>query len=147
MPGQFMNPPASDASIWSQCPRAPVSVTNVSFPLASAIYPVGDEKKERVMRLHISSAAPAALTLVGLVSALSAHASASEADPASAVRGSLGVPLDDLVLSSGAGTAVFLMNAGFALVFAAICIAVRRANSRKGKHIPFRASSSSPFAR
>jgi hypothetical protein len=108
---------------------------------------VGDEKKERVMRLHISSAAPAALTLVGLVSALSAHASASEVDPASGVRGSLGVPLDDLTLSNGAGATVFLLNAGFFLLFAAICIAVRRADARKGKHIPFKAGSRSPLTR
>jgi hypothetical protein len=77
-----------------------------------------------------------------LVSALSAHASASEVDPASAVRGSLGVSLDDL--STSAGTTVFLLNVGFALVFAAICIAVRRADS-KTKRVPFRASSK--FAR
>ena len=99
------------------------------------------------MRLHISSAAPAALTLVGLLSALSAHASASEVDPASAVRGSLGVSLDDLTLSSGAGTTVFLLNAGFFLLFAAVCIAVLRADARKGKHIPFKSGSRLPLTR
>jgi uncharacterized membrane protein len=101
--------------------------------------------KERVMRLHFHTAVPAAITLVGLVSALSAPASASEADPASAVRGSLGVSLDDLVLSSGAGATVFLLNAGFVLLFAAICIAVGRAKPQKPGHIAFRASSK--FAR
>ena len=97
------------------------------------------------MRLLFHKAVPAAVTLVGLVSALSAPASASETDPASAVRGSLGVSLDDLVLSSGAGATVFLLNAGFVLVFAAICIAAGRERSRTRGHIPFRASSK--FAR
>ena len=97
------------------------------------------------MRLHFHTAVPAAITLVGLVSALSAPASASEADPASAIRGSLGVSLDDLAFSSGAGATVFLMNAGFALLFAAVCIAVRRANSRTAKRLVFRAGSK--FAR
>jgi hypothetical protein len=95
------------------------------------------------MRLHFHTAVPAALTLLGLVSALSAHGSASEADPASAVRGSLGVSLEDL--STSAGATVFLLNVGFALVFAAICIAVLRADSRKAKRVSFRAGSK--FAR
>jgi hypothetical protein len=76
--------------------------------------------------------------LVGSVSALSAPASASEVDPASAIRGSLGVSLDDLGI--GAGATVFLLNLGCALVFAAICIAVRRADPG-AKRIPFRAAS------
>jgi hypothetical protein len=54
---------------------------------------------------------------------------------------------DDLVFSSGAGDAVFLLNAGFFLLFAAICVAVRRAHSHKGKRIPFKAGRSSPLAR
>jgi hypothetical protein len=97
------------------------------------------------MRLHFHTAVPAAVTLVGLVSALSAPASASEADPASAIRGSLGVSLDDLAFSSGAGATVFLSNAGLALLFAAVCVAMRRADSRTGARIPFRAASK--FAR
>ena len=97
------------------------------------------------MRLHFHRAVPAVLTLVGLVSALSASASANESDPASAVRGSLGVSLDDLAFTGPAGATVFLMNAGFALLFAAVCIAVRRANSRTAKRLVFRAGSK--FAR
>jgi hypothetical protein len=97
------------------------------------------------MRLQFHAAGPAALTLVGLVSAMGAHASASEVDPASAVRGSLGVSLDDL--STSAGTTVFLLNVGFALVFTAICIGVRRADTRKRKQIPIRAGSRSPVTR
>jgi hypothetical protein len=99
------------------------------------------------MRLHFHKAVPAALTLVGLVSGLSAPAWAGEPDSASAVRGSLGVSLDDLLLSNGAGATVFLLNAGFLLLFAAICIAVRRADARKGKHIAFKAGSRSPLTR
>jgi hypothetical protein len=96
------------------------------------------------MRLHFHTAMPAAVTLVGWVSALSAPAAASEADPASEVRGSLGISLDDLLLSNGAGATVFLLNAGFVLLFAAVCIAVRRKDSR-AKRLPFRAGSK--FAR
>jgi hypothetical protein len=96
------------------------------------------------MRLHFHTAVPAAITLVGLVSALSAPASASEADPASAIRGSLGVSLDDLAFSNGAGATVFLLNAGCALLFAAVCVAVRRKDSKR-RHVPFRAASK--FAR
>jgi hypothetical protein len=97
------------------------------------------------MRLHFHTAVPAVVTLVGLVCALSAPASASETDPASAIRGSLGVSLDDLAFTGPAGATVFLMNAGFALLFAAVCIAVRSADSRKGRHLTFRAGSK--FAR
>jgi hypothetical protein len=95
------------------------------------------------MRLQFHTAVPAALALVGLVSPLSAPASASEVDPASAIRGSLGVSLEDL--GTGAGATVFLLNLGFTLVFAAICIAVQRARSRRATRPPFRAGSK--FAR
>jgi hypothetical protein len=94
------------------------------------------------MRVHFDKAVPAMLTLVGLVSALSAPSSASESDPASAVRGSLGVSLDDLAFGHGAGATVFLLNAVFVLLFAAVCIAARRKDSKpKGSHIPFPAGS------
>ena len=98
--------------------------------------------RRNVTRPSFQTAVPAAFTLVGLVSALSAPASASEVDPASAVQGSLGVSFGDL--STGAGATVFLLNVGCALVFAAICIAVRRADS-KSRYLPFRAGSK--FAR
>ena len=98
------------------------------------------------MRLHFHRAVPAVLTLVGLVSALSASASTNESDPASAVRGSLGVSLDDLAFGHGAGATVFLLNAGFVLLFAAVCIAARCRDSKpKGRQIPF--SAGSKFAR
>jgi hypothetical protein len=98
------------------------------------------------MRLRFHTAVPAAVSLIGLVSALSAPASASESDPASAVRGSLGVSLDDLAFGHGAGATVFLLNAVFVLLFAAVCIAARRKDSKPtGRHIPFPAGSK--FAR
>ena len=98
------------------------------------------------MRLHFHTAVPALVTLVGSVSALFAPASASEADPASEVRGSLGVSLDDLAFGTGAGTTVFLLNAGFVLLFAALCIvAVRLEDSRRDRHMSFRAATK--FAR
>jgi len=95
------------------------------------------------MRLHFHAVVPTGLALVGSIFGLSASTSASEVDPASDIQGSLGVSFGDL--STGPGTTVFLLNLGFALVFAAICIAVRRADSHKAKHLPFRANSK--FAR
>lgn len=92
------------------------------------------------MRLHFHTAVPAAFTFVGLICALSAPASASEVDLASAVRGSLGVPIEDLALSHGAGASVFLLNGGFVLLFAALAIALRRGKST-ATHIPSRATS------
>jgi hypothetical protein len=92
------------------------------------------------MRLRFHTVVPSAITLIGLVSALSAPASAGEADPASAVRGSLGVSIDELA-STGAGAAVFLLNAGFALLFLAVAIAARRRNPRASGHIRIRPTS------
>ena len=52
---------------------------------------------------------------------------AVEADPASALRGSLGVSLENLSLSNNLGKLVFLLNGGFALLSGAIaCFAVTR---------------------
>jgi hypothetical protein len=92
------------------------------------------------MREHFYTVVPVTVTLLGLISALSAQASAGEVDPASAVRGSLGVSLEDLVFGSGAGASVFLLNAGFALVFAAVAIGARRRYTRGAGHIPLRLS-------
>jgi hypothetical protein len=50
-----------------------------------------------------------------------------EADPASAVRGSLGVSLEDLSLGNSLGKLVFLLNGGFALLFGALaCFAAAK---------------------
>jgi hypothetical protein len=53
--------------------------------------------------------------------------SAVETDPASAVRGSLGVSLENLSLGSNLGKLVFLLNGGFALLSGAFaCFAAAR---------------------
>ena len=93
------------------------------------------------MRHFFHTVAPSALTLIGLVSTLCAPASAGETDLASAVRGSLGVSLDELVFGNGAGAAVFLLNAGFALVFAAVAIRARRRKLRASGHIAYKPTS------
>jgi hypothetical protein len=91
------------------------------------------------MRQQFHTVVPAAFAFLGLVSALSAPASASEIDQASATVGSLGVSLDDLVFSYEAGPTVFLLNAGCALLFAAACIALTWADSRNNSgRIPLR---------
>jgi hypothetical protein len=97
------------------------------------------QKRRGVMRQHFHTAAPAAFTLVGLVFGLSASTSASEIDPSSAIQGSLGVAIDDL--STGAGATVFLLNVGCALVFAAICIALGRADAHRARRIALRIGS------
>jgi hypothetical protein len=52
---------------------------------------------------------------------------AVEADPASAVRGSLGVSFENLSLSNDLGKLVFFLNGGFALLAGAFaCFAVAR---------------------
>ena len=91
------------------------------------------------MRLHFHTVVPTALALVGSIFALSASTSASEVDPSSDIQGSLGVAIGDL--STGTGATVFLLNLGCVLVFAAVCIAILRADSRRDKRMLFRASS------
>jgi hypothetical protein len=64
----------------------------------------------------------ASLTMSGV-----AASAQVEADPASAVRGSLGVSIEDLSLSNHLGELVFLLNGGFALLFGAFaCFAAAR---------------------
>jgi len=59
-----------------------------------------------------------------------AHA-AVEPDPASAVRGSLGVSLENLSLSNNFGELAFLLNGGFALLFGAVALSVVASRQRK----------------
>jgi hypothetical protein len=55
------------------------------------------------------------------------EAPAVAADPAAAVRGSLGVSLENLSLGNNLGKFVFLLNGGFALLFGAFaCFAAAR---------------------
>jgi len=58
-----------------------------------------------------------------------------EADPASAVRGSLGVSLESLSPDNHLGELVFLLNGGFALLFVAFaCFAAVRRHEPKRDH-------------
>jgi hypothetical protein len=55
-----------------------------------------------------------------------AWASVSQIDPASAVRGSPGVSLENLGLSNDFGKLAFLLNAGFVLLFGLLAVIVGR---------------------
>ncbi|HEX3948756.1 MAG TPA: hypothetical protein VHW95_02775 [Steroidobacteraceae bacterium] len=90
-------------------------------------------------RFH--TVASAAFTFVGLVSALSAPASATELDSAFAAGGSLDVSLEDLALSSGPGATVFFLNAGCAFLFAVYAFLATRPKGRDATRIPFHATS------
>jgi hypothetical protein len=71
------------------------------------------------MRLHLDSiVASAAISLFGAIRA----GYATDIDPNSAIRGSLGVSLEDLSLGNTVGTMSFYLNAGFALVICAVAI-------------------------
>ena len=97
------------------------------------------------MRLHLQCIVPSAAALIGLALAQSSQA-AAQIDAASAVRGSLGISNENLMLGSSGGASVFLLNAGFALLFGAFALMARRAGKRRGDaRIPFRATSN--FAR
>jgi hypothetical protein len=74
---------------------------------------------------------------------------AAEIDPSSAVRGSLGVPLDDLSLGNHFGTLSFVLNGGFALLccaFAWIVVATRRQNRRSSMEPLREPRVTAPFA-
>lgn len=97
------------------------------------------------MRLHLQSIVPSAAALIGLAFAQSSQA-AAQIDAASAVRGSLGISVEDLMLSSSTGAAVFLLNVGCAVLFGAFALIVTRMDTRRGgARIPFRPTSN--FAR
>ena len=97
------------------------------------------------MRLHLQSIVPSAATFIGLALAQSSQA-AAQIDAASAVRGSLGISAEDLLLGSSGAASVFIWNAGFALLFGAFALMARRAGKRRGEaRMPFRATSN--FAR
>jgi hypothetical protein len=74
------------------------------------------------MRIRLSASiltTIASTTAGALIRGTAAFGSAS-ADAASAVRGSLGVTLEDLALSNAFGEIWFLMNGAFAFVFGAV---------------------------
>jgi hypothetical protein len=88
------------------------------------------------MRIHLpkTMSSTVAFPIVGfLLIATNASALASEIDPSSAVRGSLGASLDDLSLGNHFGTVSFLLNGGFALLCCAIVwfVVARRRQNRK----------------
>jgi hypothetical protein len=74
------------------------------------------------MRLHLKSVVTVAIAsaTVAILFAEIVPAAAAEIDPASALRGSLGVSLGDLSLSSNFGRVSLLLNGGFALLFGAL---------------------------
>jgi hypothetical protein len=75
--------------------------------------------------LMVSGAAPAQVSDSSRGPNYGLEVPAVEADPASAVRGSLGVSLEYLSLSNNLGKLVFFLNGGFALLAGAFaCFAV-----------------------
>jgi hypothetical protein len=70
---------------------------------------------------RIQRALPVFLVAASFVAGSVAHA-AVEPDPASAVRGSLGVSLDNLSLSNNFGELALLLNGGCALAFGAVAL-------------------------
>jgi hypothetical protein len=75
---------------------------------------------------------PAEVAGIPAVTAGSATISAPLADPASAVRGSLGFSLEDLSLSGNLGRQSLLLNGGFALLFGLLAVILgRRRSSRR----------------
>jgi hypothetical protein len=80
-------------------------------------------------QLSVAAASAFALTAVGLL--LHVPAAATAVDPATAVRGSLGVSLQELGINSVVGQLSFYLNGGLALLFGAFAVMVARANARQ----------------
>ena len=89
------------------------------------------------MRLHLQSVVAAAIASAAVILLFAAInvPDASAIDPTSALRGSLGVSLDDLSLSGNFGRVSLLLNGGFALLFAAFaCFAAVRRHGPNRDH-------------
>jgi hypothetical protein len=85
--------------------------------------------------LAVSGVAPAQVRDSSGGPSYGSEVAAVEADPATAVRGSLGVSFDNLSLSNNVGKLVFLLNGGFALLFGAFaCFAVARHHEPNRDH-------------
>lgn len=88
------------------------------------------------MRPELKSLLPIGFGLAVLASVLvsaNALALATDNDPATAIRGSLGGSLEDLSLNGNLGTVSFYLNGGFALLFIlfAVLLVIRRRRNRK----------------
>jgi hypothetical protein len=71
------------------------------------------------MRAHVQLiVSVVVLAAVGLLLVVAFHgtAGAALADPASAIRGSLGTPLEDLSLENSTGALTLILNGGFVLL-------------------------------
>jgi hypothetical protein len=67
------------------------------------------------------------LAAVGLLLVVAFHGPAGAlVDPASAVRGSLGTPLEDLSLENSTGTLTLILNGGFVLLAAVSALLLTR---------------------
>jgi hypothetical protein len=88
-------------------------------------------------QLSVVSASAIALTTVGLlVLGLHTPAGAAAVDPATVVRGSLGVSLEDLGINSAIGELSFYLNGGLALLFGALAALVVRVNGQAKRTAP-----------
>ena len=87
-----------------------------------------------------SSIVTAGATALGIavwfVVNLHAPAAAAAVDPSTAVRGSLGVPLEDLAIHSTVGNLTLYLNGALALLFACIAGIVVRVGTRKRNGMP-----------
>src|SRR5580658_2675482 len=99
----------------------PATIVRVGFGRDFPLYQIVRHKKgANAMRFHLRSIAAIAVS-AGVVLFLTAcKIPAAELDPASAIRGSLGVSLDDLSLTDYFGRVAFLLGGGFALLWGAI---------------------------
>jgi hypothetical protein len=95
------------------------------------------------LRLHSVVSNAVVFASVGLLLVeQTASAAVPAIDPASAVRGALGVSLDDLMLSNIVGSLSLYLNAGFALLFVAAAVILTRFHAPAGSDT--RSSAPSP---
>jgi len=88
-------------------------------------------------QLSVVSTSAIALATVGLlVLDLHTAAGAAAVDPATVVRGSLGVSLEDLGINSAIGELSFYLNGGLALLFGALAALVVRVNGQAKRTAP-----------
>jgi len=102
------------------------------------------------MRVHLPSIVTCAVVLTAIsLFFLEVKVPPVETDPASGVRGSLGVSLEDSDLNGNLGRLSFLLNGGFALLsgaFACFLVAKPRRNPRRDQdpHGDWRSGNSVP---